>query len=690
MSGRDASLAHLLGRLAVLEARVRRAVADRRRTDPDPDDAFRGLYLNDVNVDRLLDDLAAMRVPDPADVAATEALSKAVEAAADDAEAAGVTPRLRGLAQEFDLSPFDVEVLVAALAPDLDPRLESLFGYLHDNLTRRRASVGLAIELAGAGPLDRIARGRFAPAAPLVDTGLLAVEELDRPFLTRTLRVPDRVTAYLLGGDEVDGLLLPVLRRPPAVRAPEGDQVVRALDAGVRLVYCRQPPGMWGPAVVLGALVDRGRDALVVDLSAQPATEVAELLRVAVREARLLGRVLVVGPLDGLDRAAVRQTATGGDPPLVFYGSAAWDPAWSESGALGLDLHDLARRPLPALWAEALPDGWATGPGDQFPEIAAYRLSPDQVFRAVTAARGHAAADGTTVTHRHVSAGVRMQNGDGLGRLARRVEPAVGWADLVLPPASQAGLRHLTDRVRWRDRVLGDWRLRRAGGRGEGVTALFAGEPGTGKTMAAEVVAGDLGLDLYVIELSTVVDKYIGETEKNLDRVFSGAEGVNGVLFFDEADALFGKRSEVSDARDRYANLEVAYLLQRMESFDGLAVLATNLRANLDEAFARRLSLVVEFTRPDVTQRRALWAKSVAAVPLADDVDLDFCAASFELAGGDIRNIAVTAAYLAAAADGVVDMRRLIHAVGIEYRKLGRLCLESEFGPHYSLLGGPP
>jgi winged helix domain-containing protein/ATPase family protein associated with various cellular activities (AAA) len=682
MAGRDASLAHLLGRLAVLEARVRRAVADRRRGDPDPDDAFRGLYLSDVHVDRLLEDLAAVRAPDPAGMAATEALSKAVETAADDAEAAGGTPRLRRLAQAFDLSPFDVDVLVAALAPDLDPRFEGLFGYLHDNLTRRRASAGLAIELAGADPLDRIARSRFEPAAPLVDAGLLAVEELDRPFLTRTLRVPDRITAYLLGGDDVDGLLLPVLRRPPAVRAPEGDQLIRALDAGVRLVYCRQPPGMWCPAVVLGALADRGRDALVVDLSGQSPADVAGLLRVAVREARLLGRVLVAGPLDGLDRAAVRQTGAGGGVPIVLYGSAAWDPAWSESGALGLDLYALAHRPQPALWTEALPD-------DRFPELAAYRLSPDQVFRAVTAARSHAAADGTAPTRHHFSAGVRMQNGAGLGRLARRVEPAVGWSDLVLPPAGMAGLRHLTERVRWRDLVLGDWRLHRAGGRGEGVTALFAGEPGTGKTMAAEVVAGELGLDLYVIELSTVIDKYVGETEKNLERVFSGAEGVNGVLFFDEADALFGKRSEVSDARDRYANLEVAYLLQRMESFDGLAVLATNLRANLDEAFARRLSLIVEFTRPDVAQRRALWAKSFAAVPLAGDADLDFCAASFELAGGDIRNIAVTAAYLAAAAGGVVDMRRLVHALRIEYRKLGRLCLESEFGPYYSLLGEP-
>ena len=210
--------------------------------------------------------------------------------------------------------------------------------------------------------------------------------------------------------------------------------------------------------------------------------------------------------------------------------------------------------------------------------------------------------------------------------------------------------------------------------------------PGTGKTLAAEVIAGELGLDLYVIDLSTVVDKYVGETEKNLEKIFVEAEGVNGVLFFDEADALFGKRSEVSDARDRYANVEIAYLLQRMETFDGLAVLASNLRANIDEAFARRLSLMVDFPPPDAAQRRALWRQHLAPLPLDDEVDHDFCADSFELTGGNIRNIAVSAGYLASTNGRVVTMEHLIKGVHLEYRKLGRLCLESEFGPYYWLV----
>src|SRR5205807_5666091 len=183
-------------------------------------------------------------------------------------------------------------------------------------------------------------------------------------------------------------------------------------------------------------------------------------------------------------------------------------------------------------------------------------------------------------------------------------------------------------------------------------TALFAGESGTGKTMSAEVVARDLGLDLYVIDLSTVIDKYIGETEKNLDRIFSEADRVNGVLLFDEADAIFGKRSEVKDSHDRYANVEVAYLLQRMELFDGLAVLTTNLRANVDEAFTRRLDAVVDFPMPEEPDRSRLWRQNLKpSMPQGDDIDLAFLARRFKLSGGNIKNITVTAAYLAAEDD---------------------------------------
>jgi SpoVK/Ycf46/Vps4 family AAA+-type ATPase len=249
------------------------------------------------------------------------------------------------------------------------------------------------------------------------------------------------------------------------------------------------------------------------------------------------------------------------------------------------------------------------------------------------------------------------------------------------------GLREVAARARHRETVLTDWRMRRGGGRGHGVTALFAGDSGTGKTMSAEVIATDLRLDLYTVNLATVVDKYVGETEKNLERIFAEAAGVNAVLFFDEADAIFGKRSDVRDAHDRYANIESAYLLQRLETFDGLAVLATNLRANIDDAFTRRLDAIIDFPAPSAELRRALWQRCLAPpLPVADDVDLGFLAESFEMAGGNIRSASTTAAYLAAAAGSAVTMEQVIAAVEQEYRKLGRLVLEREFGHYFSLL----
>ncbi len=288
--------------------------------------------------------------------------------------------------------------------------------------------------------------------------------------------------------------------------------------------------------------------------------------------------------------------------------------------------------------------------------------------------------------------GARAQNAAGLERLARRIEPQVGWDDIVLPDQVVRSLRELAARARHRDRVLRDWRMRPGGGRGRGITALFAGDSGTGKTMAAEVIAGDLGLDLYTVNLATVVDKYVGETEKNLERIFAEAGGVNAVLLFDEADAIFGKRGEVRDAHDRYANMESAYLLQRMETFDGLAVLSTNLRSNIDDAFTRRLDTIVDFPAPDESARLSLWRSCLAPpLPVADDVDLGFCAKAFTLSGGNIRSVALTAAYLAAGSGRPIGMGELIAAVQQEYRKLGRLVLEREFGPYLKPhAGGSP
>lgn len=673
----DPSLAYLLTRVRLVEDRIRELVLHRRADDPAPDDPFRGLYLTEEGAHQLLSDAA----PPPA--ADHEARQSAL-LAAEELEKAGLPVRLRSLVRAAELSELDEELLLCALVPDLDSRYERLYGYLNDDVTRRRATVGLALALADAPAAQALARSRLSPGAPLVDRGLVLVEDPDRPFLTRALRVPDRVAAHLLGDDTPDRVVSGYLLDVPAYGSAQADAVGHALSLDQKLFYIKENVTRTGTATAVAALAQSGRSALAVDLDRIAATSDAIGLIVLLgREAMLRGAGIVAAPIESLAETgaeALRKLAQL-EVPVLIVGSRTWDPEWSESVPLVVDAPHLSTADRELLWSKELE---AVGGRPELASVTGqFVLGPGQVVRAVRAATAASLLNTGELNVEDVRRGALAQNAAGLERLARRVEPQVGWDDIVLPEPVMRQLHDLAVRARHRDLVLTEWRMRRGGGRGSGVSALFAGDSGTGKTMAAEVIASVLGLDLYTVNLATVVDKYVGETEKNLERIFSEAGGVNAVLLFDEADAVFGKRSEVRDAHDRYANIESAYLLQRMETFDGLAILSTNLRANIDEAFTRRLDTIIDFPSPDETARLALWKQCLAPpLPCADDLDLEFCARAFTLSGGNIRSAAITAAYQAAGDGRPIGMTELIWAVQQEYRKLGRLVLEREFGPY--------
>jgi hypothetical protein len=274
-----------------------------------------------------------------------------------------------------------------------------------------------------------------------------------------------------------------------------------------------------------------------------------------------------------------------------------------------------------------------------------------------------------------------------LSRLAEAVPLVHSLSDLVLPEDQTRQLQEIVDAVRGREHVLERWGFGRKVCVTPGVSVLFSGSSGTGKTMAAGVVAAELGMELFRVDLSRVVSKYIGETEKHLDALFTEARGASAVLLFDEADALFGKRSEVKDAHDRYANIEVAYLLQRMEASEGVTVLATNLRRNLDTAFVRRLQFAVEFPAPSAELRLRIWQRVwPAEATLAPDVDLGFMARQFEIAGGNVRNIALRAAFLAAHEETAIGMRHIVTATRREFQKMGHVSIDDEFGAYRQLL----
>ncbi len=311
-----------------------------------------------------------------------------------------------------------------------------------------------------------------------------------------------------------------------------------------------------------------------------------------------------------------------------------------------------------------------------------FRLTSDQIADAAACARNESLWEAASrqnspevpeVTLDQLCAAARAESGNELMGLARKIKPNYTWQDIVLPPDQLDQLKEVCQQAKHWQIVFGDWGFNRKLSLGKGLNVLFSGPPGTGKTMAAEVLANDLQLDLYKIDLSQIVSKYIGETEKNLDRIFVLAEHSNAILFFDEADALFGKRTEVKDSHDRYANIEVGYLLQKMEEYEGIAILATNVKHHIDEAFVRRMQTIVEFPFPEEAERWRVWQVIFPdEAPVGRDVDFGALARSVRLAAGNIRNIARASAFFAASDGGTIHMRHVVKASRREYQKLGR------------------
>src|ERR1019366_4360721 len=344
------------------------------------------------------------------------------------------------------------------------------------------------------------------------------------------------------------------------------------------------------------------------------------------------------------------------------------------------------------LWRSFAAEMHHTGDGIDWDLLASrFRLTAGQIRGALCQGSSSAAsrtAEGRVTTADLVQA-CHAQSNRRLAVLARRMQPRKRWEDLTAPKDTLCQLHEICNQVRRRRRVYEDWGFEDRLSLGKGLCALFHGPSGVGKTMAVEILTLELGLEAYKVDLAGVVSKYIGETEKNLARIFNEAETSNALLFFDEADALFGKRSEVKDAHDRYANIEINYLLQRIEEYDGLVILASNLRKNIDEAFFRRMHFAVEFPLPDAGDRYRIWQQHLpAAAPVSSEVDFNFLASRISVAGGNIKNIVLNAAFLAARNGGEIRMEHFLRAARREYQKTGRVCADSDFAPYQSLLQG--
>jgi hypothetical protein len=692
-------LVDLTARLRRVDLLLLRAVVRQRaRPAVHAKGQYWGQFVTDDEVDALLRAQGEIDVPVGADLAGVDdALERSV--AWRDADVPG--SRIAGLRAAFDLDGDDLDLLLLAVAPEISAGYGKILAYLHDDVHRDHLSVDLASRVLRTGRSERLAlQNRLLPGAPLVEQRLvlLSPEEGRGPQAARRVSLPPRLLHWLLR----DG---PVPLDAGCTRVDvDGEPFVPASCAERVAVFARSVPPT-GPHPVTVAIVG-GTPGLREG--------------VAVAVARASGRGLVRVDVERCKaylaepRDLVRDLRLGGDVPYVVgVPDFAGDPEQRERmmhlgtalAALpyplcvgGRDRRSLSTMLGPDRPRLELPVGRAT---------VAERAS---AWRAALGARGWTTVDVDALAVRFSTVGgttiprvlerVAAELGDGVpddalvqaacreltrpepSGLVQHVLPRHAWDDLVLPDCLLAQLRQLEDVIAEQETVLLGWGQQRLRPRGFGLKALFSGAPGTGKTMCAEVIAGSLGYDLFRVDLSSVVSKWVGETEKNLRQVFDAAEGGTSVLLFDEGDALFGSRGEQTSAQDRYANQEVAYLLQRLEAYEGCAIVTTNLQENVDEAFLRRFGAVVEFPFPGPEERKRLWER---ALPLdrslvADDVDTALLGRRFHLAGGSIVNAALDACVAAARHRERLGLRHLVAAVARELTKLGRQINRVSFG----------
>ena len=598
------------------------------------------------------------------------------------------------LIRQFGFDALDAYILLVCLAPELDRRYQRLYSFLQDDVTLRRPTVNLVMNVLGGSLEQRyLVWEKLKPNSLLRQHRMIDVvkdpSKTDMPLLTQQLRVDERIIHFLLGDNQPDRNLLEILSVGPF------DKTTNVPDAILNPIYQAIPSA---PIIYMRGLADMGQeetaaalcDPYDIDLVVFDAKKLEDIdlsfedaWRLSMREGYLRSAAFMVLNWESILQDEYRQPPRAMwramleyPLPIFLCGEKDWEPIDNQRNRRLLRMkfaipeyqHRLAS------WQQIAKDVHVDIDEAVIDELASkFRFNRRQIVRSIHTASDYAASNGQQLTREDLYNGVQAHASLQLGQLAKRVVPKATWDELILPDEQMIQLQEIVKRAKYAH-IVEDWGYKERYTNMYGISALFAGESGTGKTLSAQVIAKELGLVMYRIDLSAVVSKYIGETEKNLARIFTEAHSSNAILFFDEADALFGKRSEVKDARDRYANIEVAYLLQQIEEYDGVAIMATNLRQNLDDAFTRRIDFMIDFPFPDPAYRAKLWASHFPKnAPLADDIDITLLAQRYHLAGGNIRNAALAAAFLAASDGGVISNKHIQAAIRREHQKMGRL-----------------
>ena len=724
------NLDHILAHVEVLSLRLAREV-DRRRVRDVADEGFKGLFVSERQIDTLLSGINAPEDLPESD--ATQQLDAALgrrlellRKRTDSSLRAGVRMRLTDITEKFRLSEFEIEVFVLCVAPEIDLSFETVYAYLQDDINKRRPTLDLALTLFCEGLSEHQSqRDLLLNRSSLVENHLVRVGE--DPYkqggsnLGSPIIADARAIDYLLGSDALDARVRAHARLEPTKASTRRDivltpefqdqlaEIVNGMNAGAVSAsgLTLQLVGQNGSGkkeIARAICSDIGQDLLLIDLANLLASDspASELLETAFREAVLQSAALC---LDGIHLLAKDDNASRAASSTISSGLSGFrgfalllgEKAWRAEGVipgralltLEVPTPDYAERRL--IW-ELLLKGEGGTPSDEEVGLLAgrFRLNGGQIFKIVSTVRDSLSllpVSERRLTIDGLNAASRMHSNQKLAELAQKISPRYTWEDIVLPPDQKKQLREICSYFSNMSLVYDEWGFQKKTSLGKGLNVLFSGSSGTGKTMSADIMAGELGLDLYKIDLSGIVSKYIGETEKNLDRIFREANDSNSILFFDEADALFGKRSEVKDSHDRYANIEVSYLLQKMEEYQGIVILATNFRKNMDDAFVRRTHFVIDYPMPEEEYRLEIWRRVFPdEAPRDASVDLQFMSRQFKIAGGNIKNIAVSSAFLAAQANDSIKMAHVIAATRREYQKMGKLMVESDFGEYFDLV----
>jgi len=610
---------------------------------------------------------------------------QAASAAAIHAPPIDPAGRLARLAGRAGLGASETQLLRALAAAEADPiayrELQRIAGA--NPSERNGVEVGALVTAAGYLGVDtQAALAALGPEAPLGARGLVETIRDDGALVGRKIALAPRVLAYLRGPLEGAPRDVPLAIEPaiPLGTVVAADGVVeraQRLWPGPRALWLSGVRGVGKRTLVAALAAARGERVAVIDYRDTINRSRAELAAKLWREALLLEAWIVVANVGDSATDPPRtsiltyEALVGAGVPIVFTSTGAPTLGDFDNPPAALDLPMPDGKTRVALWLRELPDV------PQMSEVAArYRLPPGRVVRVSAAARELGRRDGRAVTAIDVTRSVSAEVAQKVTVLGTKVEDSQTWDDVVLPEQTLESVREIVSRARNRHRVLHDWGFERKLSKGLGLSALFSGPPGTGKTMIAGLIARELALELYQIDLSRVVSKYVGETEKNLAEVFEAADWGNVLLLFDEADALFSKRTEVKSSNDRFSNMEINYLLQRLERFEGVSILTTNLEGSIDQAFKRRLSFRVQFPMPDAVERETLWKRMVPTEAQLDGA-LDFAdlAQRYEFTGGNIRNAMLRAAFLAAGEGRGITTEHVHRAVVLEYHDAGQIAI---------------